>query len=247
MNDSVSKLSMNELKLWVLAEIAASSNPVHKFNLIGRNGIGGPLDWRFGSAVGAEERALAVRAFDELKAADLIRSTYTDNVDPESWVTITDAGRRSLNTGTLDGLDQVLLSISAHLLEVRRGAWSALAAVHPDSFRQAAHSGRELIDQVLKEGAPDTAVRADPAFRGRDQSTASVTRRDRLKFLMRKFQGEVSESDLKIADKTIDLVVEIDNKLSAIAHARCAPERSEVEDCLRLAESALRRALVKGS
>ena len=72
MNDSVSKLSMNELKLWVLAEIAASSNPVHKFNLIGRNGIGGPLDWRFGSVIGPEERALAVRAFDELKAADLI-------------------------------------------------------------------------------------------------------------------------------------------------------------------------------
>src|SRR5260221_8243687 len=114
MNDSVSKLSMNELKLWVLAEIAASSNPVHKFNLIGRNGIGGPLDWRFGSAVGPEERALAVRAFDQLKAADLIRSTYTDNVYPESLVTITDARRPPFNSGTFDGFDQGLLSISAH-------------------------------------------------------------------------------------------------------------------------------------
>lgn len=244
MNDSLSKLSMNDLKLWVLGEVGASSHPVHKFNLIGRNGIGGPLEWRFGNAVGPEERALAVRAFDELKAADLIRPTYTDIVEPENWVTITNAGMRSLKTGSLDALDDVLLSISLHLLEVRRGAWNALAAAHPDSLRQAAHSGRELIDQVLKEGAPDDAVKSDPKFTGRDHKRPAVTRRDRLKFLTRKFRVEISESDLAIVDKTIDLVLQIDNKLAALAHARSVPERSDVEDCIRMAESALRRILV---
>jgi hypothetical protein len=37
-------LTLHELKLWVLREVAATSQPVHKFNLIGRNGMGGPLE-----------------------------------------------------------------------------------------------------------------------------------------------------------------------------------------------------------
>jgi hypothetical protein len=31
-------LTQHELKLWVLREVAATSQPVHKFNLIGRSG-----------------------------------------------------------------------------------------------------------------------------------------------------------------------------------------------------------------
>jgi len=48
--------------------MAATSQPVHKFNLIGRDGMGGgPLEWQFGRAISPEERALAVRAFEELE------------------------------------------------------------------------------------------------------------------------------------------------------------------------------------
>src|SRR5713226_3135929 len=152
---ALSKLTIADLKFWILGELANSSQPVHKFNLIGRTGMNGPLEWRYGTPLGPEERGLAVRAFDELRSADLIRPTYADTVDPENWVTITDAGRQSLAKGALDDLDEALLRISPHLLEVRRGAWSAVASAQPDSLRQAAHSGRELLDQALKEGAPD--------------------------------------------------------------------------------------------
>jgi hypothetical protein len=238
-------LTLHEFKLWVLREVAATSQAVHKFNLIGRNGMGGPLEWQFGRAVSPEERALAVRAFDELRAGDLIRPTYSDLLDPENWVIITDKGKQALEKGGLDELDEALMRISSHFLEIRRGAWSALASTLPDSLRQAAHSARELIDQVLKEGAPNDAVVGDPEFR-RHNSKPDVTRKDRLKFLMRTFRGEVSESDLSIADKTIELVLEIDKKLIALAHARSSPQRSDVEDCVRLAESALRRVLVTG-
>lgn len=237
-------LTLHELKLWLLREVAATSQPVHKFNLIGRSGMGGPLEWQFGRAITPEERVLAVRAFDELRAADLIRPTYADLSEPENWVTITDRGKQALDKGAIDELDEILMSISPHLLELRRGAWSALASSQPDSFRQAAHSARELIDQVLKEGAPDVTVMADPEFVGHNRK-AEVTRKDRLKFLMRSFRGDVSESDLGIADKTIELVLEIDRKLIALAHARSSPQRGDVEDCIRLAESALRRVLVK--
>jgi Predicted pPIWI-associating nuclease len=108
----------------------------------------------------------------------------------------------------LDDLDEALMSISAHLLEVRRGAWTAIASSQPDSFRQAAHSARELIDQVLKEAAPDDLALTDAEFK-RHASEPEVTIKDRRKFLKRKFQGEVSESDVRIADKTVDLVLEL--------------------------------------
>ena len=238
-------LTPHELKLWILREVAAAaSRPVHKFNLIGRAATGGPLDWHFGRTIEPEERALAVRAFEELRAADLIRPTYTYLADPENWVIITEEGNRALEGGGLDDLDEALISISAYLVEVRRGAWTALGSPQPDSFRQAAHSARELIDQVLKEGAPDGTVLADADF-NRHASGPEVTRRDRLKFLMRKFQGEVSDSDVGIADRTIDLLLEINNKLAALAHARSSPKRGDVEGCVRLAESALRRILTK--
>ncbi len=206
--------------------------------------MNGPLEWRYGTPLGPEERGLAVRAFDELRSSDLIRPTYADTVDPENWVTITDAGRQSLAKGALDDLDEALLRISPHLLEVRRGAWSAVASAQPDSLRQAAHSGRELIDQALKEGAPDAEVSVDPEFKSGSGRKSRFTRRDRLEFLMRKFRGEISESDLSIADKTIDLLLEIDNKLTAHSHARTAPQRTDVQDCLRMAESALSRTLL---
>jgi hypothetical protein len=105
---------MHELKLWVLREVAATSRPVHKFNLIGRNGIGGPLEWQFGQAVTPEERMLAVRAFDELRAADLIRPTYADLVDPENWVIITEKGKQALGKGGLDELDEALMCKSRY-------------------------------------------------------------------------------------------------------------------------------------
>jgi len=50
---------------------------------------------------------------------------------------------------------------------------------------------------------------ADPGFKGHDRKP-EVTRKDRLKFLMREFRGEVSESEVGIADRTIELVLEID-------------------------------------
>jgi len=218
--------TLHEMKLLVLRAVASTSQAVHKFNLIGREGMPGLVEGYMRSLT-PDERTLAVRAFDQLEADDLIRPTYADLTEPENWVKITDKGRQALESGLLDQLDHALCSISPHLLELRRGAWSALASSQPDSFRQAAHSAREMIDQTLREGAPGNA-----------------TRKDRLKFLMKRFRGDVSESDLSIADSTIDLVLAIDNKLIAMSHARSSSDPSEVQRCVRAAEDALRYVLV---
>src|SRR5437868_5441414 len=135
------------------------------------------------------------------RSAGFIEPTYSDIVAPEDWVVITDSGRDALKRGALDDLDDVLQRINPYLVQVRRGAWAALGAAHPDSLRQAAHSARELIDQVLKEGAPDEEIRRETGFRPDPGSLSGITRRMRLKLLMRKYRGEVSESDVKVVEE----------------------------------------------
>lgn len=124
-------------------------------------------------------------------------------------------------------------------MDVREGAWAALSAGTPDALRQSAHSARELIDQTIKEGAPDSEVLTIAQIES-STGKGSLTRRRRLTFLMRKYKGAVSQSDIGVAAKTIDLILEIDDKLMAVAHGRSAPSASDVEDCLRMAEIALR-------
>jgi len=68
----------------------------------------------------------------------------------------------------------------------------------------------------------------------------------RLKFLMRR-QGTESESDLKVVEESGDLLLAIDDKLKAQAHARTAPMHSDVRDALAIAEAMLWRILVPAS
>jgi len=246
--NTVQRMSMHGLKVALLAAAeAASPRPLNKINLIGRPAQSGELEFRLKVEFDAQERALAAKAFDELRAGGLIQPTYTDAVVPEDWVVITDAGRQALKHGFLDALDEVLTNINPYLLEIRRGAWAALGAGHSDSLRQAAHSARELIDQVLKQGATDEEISAQSNFRPDPSSSSGITRRMRLKLLMKKYRGEVSDSDLKIAEESGDLVLAIDDKLMALAHNRSAPLHADVRESLEIAEKMLWRLLVPRS
>jgi len=127
------ELTLQQLKLQILKILAHDSRrSMHKFNLLGRPPQKGDLEHWLGVELNQDQRALAVQAFDQLKTAGLIRPTYTDLVEPENWVVITDGGRQFLEKGALDDLDLVLSKINPHLLEIRRGAWSALVAKQPD-------------------------------------------------------------------------------------------------------------------
>jgi hypothetical protein len=237
-------LTLQDLKLEILKLFAAAPRGGNKFNLLGRPYQTGGLEASLRITFDKEQRAMAAQAFEHLKKDGLIRSTLSDLVDPENWCEITNAGRQALESGGLDDLDSVLLSINPHLVEIRRGAWSALASNQPDSLRQAAHSGRELIDQTLKEGVLDSEIKAWPGFTPDTTSKSGVTRRMRLRLLMQKRKGSVSDSDLAIVEKSCDLVEAVDNKLMAQSHARAAPSPSDVKDALHTAETALRRILL---
>jgi DNA-binding PadR family transcriptional regulator len=227
-----------------ILEVLSRDGKGHKFNLLGRPHQSGRLEHFFGIRFNHEDRVWAGRAFDDLKRDDLIEPTYTDIADPENWVQITELGKEALARRALDDLDRALNEIDPRLVELRAGAWAAVQSAQPDTLRQAAHSGRELINQTLKILAPDEEVREGPGFERDGSSRSGITRRHRIKFAMRKRRARVSSSDVKIADKACDLVVATSDKLSAAAHARDMPEGREVIDALRAAEIALRLVLV---
>ena len=240
------KPSIHDLKVALLAALeAAQPRSLNKVNLIGRPNQRGDLENRLGLEFDGQGRSLAAKAFDELRSAGFIEPTYSDIVAPEDWVVITDSGRDALKRGALDDLDDVLQRINPYLVQVRRGAWAALGAAPPDSLRQAAHSARELIDQVLKEGASDDEIRAEPTFTPDPSSSSGITRRMRLKHAMRKHRGKVSDSDLKIVEEAATLVLAVDAKLTAMSHSRSAPLAAEVRHPLELAEMMLRLVLVR--
>ena len=238
-------LSLQDLKIHILKAIAAAPHfGLHKYNLLGRGSLHGDLERQLGVTFDKNQRALAVQAFDQLRAASLIRPTYSDSSDPENWVEVTESGRTALEKGFFDQLDMALKAISSHLVDIRWGAWSALASAQPDSLRQAAHSGRELIDQVLKLGASDDEVKCEAGFVSDPSSKSGITRRQRLNLLMKRHRGAGSKSDLAIAEEACDLVLAIDQKLMAFAHSRSGPHPDDVRDSLEAAEIALRRILV---
>jgi hypothetical protein len=69
------------------------------------------------------------------------------------------------NLGSVvDRLDEHLMSLDPGFVNMRRGAWDALASSNPDRCRHAAISHRELFRRVLQRLAPD--VRVDIQVRG---------------------------------------------------------------------------------
>ena len=227
-----------------ILRVLSKTNKEHKINLIGRPYQRGSLELSLDTTFDADTRQLANRAFEALKEKSFIRPTYGDLISPELWVEITSSGREALDRGALDPLDSALLKISPHLVELRAGAWEAVSSGRADSLRQAAHSGRELIDQVLKEGASDEIIKNDPDFVADNSSSTGVTRKHRLKYLMKKFRGTESRSSLRIAKEAYDLVIAVDNRLKGLSHSRDMPPKQDIIDALQTAEVALRALLV---
>ena len=61
---------------------------------------------------------------------------------------------------------------------------------------------------------------------------------------MTKNERELSESDLKIAEKSIDLLIAISDKLQSLAHSREKLIIDDVRDAVQMAENALRKILL---
>ncbi len=233
-----------ELQFGIL-EVLAKRAKEHKLTIIGRPISTGYLEEFFGIRFDDRLRVRALQAMESLKAQGLIQPTLSDIADPEGWMSISESGRKALETRALTPLDETLKAIQPNLVELRHGAWAALNSDRVDSLRHAAHSGRELIDQLLKAAAPDEAIKAEAGFKADSSSKNGVTRKMRIKHIMTKRHGgKLSETDLTIIDKACDLALAIDAKLMAISHGRETPSKRDVEDALCAAELALSRLLL---
>ena len=225
------RFSDRALERAILEALSASSagglGKAHKMNLVGRGDFQqGTIEATMGAQFSRDERARAAQVFEELKRNGYIQATLDDLVDPENWVRITEAGSRYLRTGMRDHIDAKLEAVGLHLVELRRGMWDALARTSPDAPRQAAHSARELIDQLLKEGTP----------------AELATRKQRFAHLMRKNSGDerISKGDLAIVEANCELIEAVHKKLISEAHARRASEAATVRSCVESAEHILR-------
>lgn len=189
-----------------------------------------------------ETRAQARACARQLEQLQLLVPTYSDLASPEEWLLITDAGRCALARGTLDDLDATLLSLSPSYVEMRRGAWRAAYSSLPDAQRQAAHSARELLSQVLKLVSPDEEVKAQTWYN--PKKAGEVTRRDRHRLAIAKRGRGRSDSDLEIAEKGSDLMEAVYFKLSGTAHTRDSILQQDTIDQLQTTEMVLRKLLI---
>lgn len=232
------RFSSFDLKRALLKCFAAEPQHQHRINVLGRRIQSGALEYHLGTTFTTEERAAAAQALKQLEDEGLIRPTYTDLVAPTDWLEITATGREALTRDALDPLDEKLATINPDLLDLRHGSWSAVNSTQPDTIRQAAHSGRELVRQTLDALAPDAEVLAASWHQG-----STVTRRDRLKITLDKRHGQISESQLGVIEAQCDVVEASYTRLSAIAHADVEQSRAQTKEILKSVEAALNTLL----
>jgi hypothetical protein len=228
--------NMHELKVATL-KLFARRKSAHRMSVIGSDHQPGDLESELARTFSADERQRAFRAINELVNDGLLAPTLSDIIDPMNWLAITPAGRTALERGGSDELDTALSEIDVRLVQMRHGAWAAALSDRPDAARQSAHSGRELVAQLLDSLAPIEAVRAQPGFQPSSESKSGVTRRMRLKYALAKRSAGKSESDLRIVEGASDLLEVLHDKLAAMSHTRTTS--IEVSAYLKTVETVL--------
>ncbi|MGO7367643.1 hypothetical protein ACCT04_02245 [Rhizobium ruizarguesonis] len=240
-----SRFTDYEIMIAFLAIYARADRALHVQNVLGAQYRSAELEKELGGIqFTLEERAQGMRCARELQELGLIVPTYSDLTNPEEWRVITEAGRHALNRGTLDDLDRALWELSADFVDMRRGAWRAANSSAPDTLRQAAHSGRELVTQVLHAVSPDEEVRGRSWFHLDPSKPNVVTRKNRYRNAIETRGRGWSESDLAIALKGADLLEAQYAKLSSEAHSRSPVDRQAVLDALTTVDMVLRILLL---
>jgi hypothetical protein len=93
----VEQFSNEDLERAILEALRPSTvgslGKAHKMTIIGRGDAEpGMIEARMAVQFTRDERARAAQTFEQLKRNGYIQSTLDDVVDPENWVTITEAG-----------------------------------------------------------------------------------------------------------------------------------------------------------
>lgn len=105
-----------EIKLSILKAVKNKFNGEYKYNLLPSAELHrrGPVENYLDTTFDDDMRHLAGMCFDQLREADLIRSTHSSNQDRENWVKITERGLKALESGKIDQ-DQKLIGTSTEI------------------------------------------------------------------------------------------------------------------------------------
>jgi hypothetical protein len=226
--------------MWAILDYHAKNGRQNKWNTLGKPYQPGSLEHFLTEKFDAERRAGFERVFDSLRKAGYLQSDLGDLADPGNWVELSKKGARAVERRALDSLDEELAALSPRLVEIRDGAWASLDSEEPDSLRQAADSGFELLSQTLKAAVTDEEVEKAPWFEPHPTAENGVTRDHRARLRMEKRTGTADV-------EACEALGAIARRLGKLKHPRRELLRGEIEVALEQAELVLQAVLVAPS
>lgn len=182
---------------------------------------------------------LAHRAFQSLLDSDLFQLEWHAVSSSTRWAVITAAGREALARKTLDDLDTAIIRIYPQLLSLRDGAHEAVASKRQDSARQAAHSMRELLRQVLNKLAPKDKLKNQSGFNPKDE----ITRKMRVRFAYKKIHGSASDTQVDLVESQCVMIDNLYESLLDEAHRDVSLQHRDVQELITISEICLRRLI----
>jgi hypothetical protein len=111
-------------------------------------------------------------------------------------------------------LDVVFQALGPNFTAMWEGSWAVLESKSPDCIRQAAHSGRELLMQILAKLAPDSVF--DAVEIKKYGCRGEATRKMRVK----KILGSENKSAVGWVDSMARALEETYDRLTAVSHDR---------------------------
>jgi len=134
-----------------------------------------------------------------------------------------------------EALSHLLNSIDPLLEEMRLGAWTTFRSNNTDKIRQATHSMREALRQLLYKLAPDEDVKS-ASWYSKPAKDPEVTRKMRVHYILSDSDSTASKSTVNLIDsyaKAVDLTYD---KLSSEAHKHGRSIESIAETYLKACE-----------
>lgn len=110
----------------------------------------------------------------------------------------------------IEQVDHVISRCGASYASMWRGSWSVLSSANPDRYRQAAHSGRELLAQLLEKHAPMSTFTSQEL---QEAPNGRPTRRMRVRKILAHRDGATD-----FVEATARMLDEMYGRLSGISH-----------------------------
>lgn len=104
----------------------------------------------------------------------------------------------------LTNLKQILRAYNPKYIHMLNGSEEALLNERADHLSQAAHSMRDLFQQLIEDLAPSDAVSSQPWFVATPEAPGGVSRKSRLRYMLYGTGKNLNEEELNHLDKVAE-------------------------------------------